>query len=535
MAFLRAEKKKSGTYLRIIQSYKQDGKSKHKTLYSLGKLEDYDTDQLERIAQKLLELAGKSIEAITQGHLHELGRYNYGYTLVVNRLWDIFNLDQLNKKITYKHRIRFDWQSILRFMIAERINDPCSKLQSSFNQSEYLGFSDKIMPLHHFYRTLDLLSHQEDTIKKHLFAQQRSLFSTILDVVFYDVTTLYFESQVEQDEALRQKGYSKDGKAHKTQIVLGLLVDKNRNPISYQIYKGNTYEGGTMIDALKAMRKSHNIDRVVVVADSAMIDKDNRNYMVDKEIDYIIGDSIKNLPKAIKAQLINAENHKAIQGTSKEHFSYHELSYKGRRIICSYSSKRARKDAHARAKLIDKANKWLEEPSKYSQVKKRGAGRFITTTEKGDIALNLQTIENDAKYDGFKALSTTTDLSVEVILSKYSDLFEVEHTFRALKSQLEIRPVFHWTDTRIKGHIAMCFIAFTFINHLKNITKLQYRAIVKALDAMQVSEIKDDKADNTIYLRSKIYPKQQIIINKLKLKVLNDTTAQNSINQYFIK
>jgi len=421
-------------------------------------------------------------------------------------------------------------------MIAERINEPCSKLQSSFNQLEYLGFFDTEIPLHQFYRTLDILSDEEDRIKHHLFSQQRSLFSTVLDVVFYDVTTLYFESQVEQDDALRQKGYSKDGKAHKTQIVLGLLVDKNRNPISYQIYQGNTYEGSTMIDALNSMKQQFTIDRVVVLADTAMIDKENRNFMVDNQIDYIIGDSIKTLPKAIKTTLINIDNHKAVSDLSKERFSYSEITYKGRRIICSYSAKRARKDAHAREKLISKAKQWLQEPSKYKQVKKRGAGRFIESSKDGEpIALNLNVIENDAKYDGFKALSTTTDLPIETIISKYSDLFEVEHTFRALKSQLEIRPVFHWTDKRIRGHIAMCFTAFTFINHLKNITKLQYKAIAKAIDCMQVSLIKDDKAKSNIYLRSKIDENQQTVFDKLKLKVLNDTTAQNSINQYFKK
>ncbi len=536
MAFLRAEKKASGTYLRIIQSYKLDGKPKHKTLYSLGKLENYEANQLERIAKKLLELIGKDANPLSIGNLQELGRYNYGYALVVNKLWDVFNLDKLAKIITHRHRSKFDWQNIFRFMIAERINEPCSKLQSSFNQSEYLGFGDADIPLHQFYRTLDLFSDEEDFIKQHLFTQQRSLFSTVLDVVFYDVTTLYFESQVEQDDALRQKGYSKDGKAHKTQIVLGLLVDKNRNPISYQIYKGNTYEGCTMIDALNSMKQQFTIDCVIVVADSAMIDKGNRNFMVDNQIDYIIGDSIKTLPKVVKAKLIDIENLKAVKGVSKQKFSYSETTYKGRRIICSYSAKRARKDAYAREKLISKAKQWLEEPSKYKQVKKRGAGRFITSTKEGEpIALNLQVIENDAKYDGLKALSTTTDLPIETILSKYSDLFEVEHTFRTLKSQLEIRPVFHWTDKRIKGHIAMCFTAFTFINYLKNTTNLQYRAIVKAIDRMQVSLIKDDKAKSNIYLRSKIDTPEQTIIDKLKLKVLNDTTAQNYVNQYFTK
>jgi transposase len=547
MAFLRVEKKKSGTYLRIIQSYKVEGKPKHKTIHSLGKVEDYSPDQLERIAKKLVELAGRSINSLFGDSFHELGRYNYGYALITQSLWNSFNFGELSSIINNKSRIKFDWQEVLQLMIAERINEPSSKLQTHFNQSEYIGFSDNELPLHYFYRTLDILSKEEELIKKHLFTQQSNLFSTVLDVVFYDVTTLYFESQVEQADALRQKGYSKDGKAHKTQVVLGLLVDKFRNPITYQIYQGNTYEGGTLIDALKKMKAQFTIDKVVVVADSAMIDKDNRDFMVKNEIDYIIGDSIKSLGGKITAKLIDKENHtdvfplskkdkEATEQSSREIFTYTESLYKGRRIICTYSSKRARKDANERQKLIDKANKWLEEPSKYTQVKKRGAGKFISTTEEGTpIELNLERIEQDTRFDGFKALSTTTDLDTREILSKYRDLFEVEHTFRALKSQLEIRPVFHWTDKRIRGHIAMCFIAFTFINRLKNATQLQYRAIVKAIDKMQVSEVKDNKTDSTLFLRAKVDEIQQIIIDKLELKVPNDTTPYNAFNQYFIK
>jgi transposase len=450
MAFLRAEKKKSGTYMRIIQSYKLNGKSKHRTLYSLGKVEDYTSDQLENIAKKLIKLAGRNINDLGSS-FYELGRYNYGYALIIIQLWRTYDFDKLVKVINNRNKIKFDWQATLQIMIAERINEPSSKMQNHFHQNEYIGLSEQTIALHHFYRTLDVLSKEEILLKKHLFTQQSSLFSTVLDVVFYDVTTLYFESQVEQDDTLRQKGYSKDGKAHKTQVVLGLLVDKSRNPISYHIYQGNTYEGHTMIDALKEMKTQFTIDRVVVVADSAMIDKDNRAFMVKDEIDYIIGDSIKNLGKEITAKLIDKANHKAVfqnhkdkresldsQDTTEETFTYTETFYKGRRIICTYSPKRARKEAHQRQRLIDKANKWLAEPSKYKQVKNRGAGRFITTSKEGEpIEIDTAKIQHDAKFDGFKAIATTTKLEVKEILSKYRDLFEVEHAFRALKSQLE--------------------------------------------------------------------------------------------------
>jgi len=534
MAFLRIDKKKSGRYMRIIQSYKIDGIAKHRTLYSLGKVEDYTPDQLENLAKKFLELAGKSLEDFAGSEFSELGRYNYGYALVIDALWKTFNIEQLARKINNKRKVRFNWQDSLKLMIAERINDPCSKLRNSFNQEEYFRLTQKEVALHHLYRTLDILSAEEEFVKSHIFKQHRSLFSAVLDVVFYDVTTLYFDSQVEKEDELRQKGYSKDGKAHKTQVVLGLLVDKNRNPITYHVYQGNTYEGGTMIDALKVMRKNYVIDNVIVVADAAMIDKANREYMVKQGIGYIIGDSVKGLGKKIQVELIDKTQYTTLISSPNNTISYREVNYKARRIICTHSSKRARKDEHERQKLIDKAQKWLDEPNKYKAVKKRGAGRFIKSDEQGlPISLDLDKINADKKYDGFKAISTTTDESVETILTKYRDLFEVEHSFRTLKSQLEIRPMFHWTDKRILGHICMSFIAFTFINHLKQLTQLQHRPLIKALDKMQLSKIKDNKAEKIVYIRSKVDEQQQILVDKLKLNIPKDANPQNTVNQYF--
>ena len=529
MAFLRVENKKSGKYLRIVQSYRENGKVKHKTLHSLGKVEDYPPEQLEAIANKLLELAGKKIEKIIPNTFHEIDRVNYGYSLVIKKLWQIYQLDKFAKKVRTK--VVFDWEKVLQLLIAERLTSPESKLQNYYHQHEYFGLNQDFA-LQHFYRTLDILSEHQDLLKKHIFNQRKNLFTQSLDVVFYDVTTLYFDSQKEIEGNLRQKGYSKDGKAHKVQIVLGLLVDKLRNPITYQIYKGNTYEGSTMIDALSTVKNQYKIDRVIVVADSGMIDKVNRDFMTNNSFDYILGERLKSLPKDIQSYLIDKNNHRKVH-VGSETLTYSSIEYKGRKIICTYSEKRARKDAYERQKLLKKAMDLVDNPGKYNQIKKRGAGRFIKTDKEGSPILDTKKIELDAVYDGFKAIATTTDLDVEQLISKYGDLFEVEHAFRTLKSQLEIRPVFHWTNRRIEGHIALCFLAYSFFNYLRNLTQMQYKEIVKTLDKMQLSVIDDGKNKELIYMRSRIDEATQKLIKKLKLVVPNDITPQSIINQYF--
>ncbi len=520
--------------MRIVESFRKDGKPMNRTLYSMGKVEDYSSGQLEKIAKKLLEAAGLKLEDILGKSIHETKRLNYGYALVIKKLWRLFDMDKLTRILSSKTKTKFDWINVLQLMIAERINEPSSKRQNYFHASEYLGFDGKI-ELQYLYRTLDILSQNQELIKQHLFTQQQNLFSQSLDVVFYDVTTLYFDSQKENEGDLRQKGYSKDGKAHKTQVVLGLLVDKLRNPLTYDIYKGNTYEGHTMINALEKLKKQYKIDNCIVVADSAMIDKANRELLNNHGIEFIIGDRIKSLPAKITEALINKANHKQVlPDIPKEKFSYTETYYQDRRIICTYSEKRAKKDAQNRKKLIEKAKQWLSNPSKYKQVKKRGAGRFIHTDKQGTpIELNLEQIEKDTKYDGFKAIATTTDLPINELIDKYADLFEVEHAFRTLKSQLEIRPVFHWTNKRIEGHIAMSFIAYTFLNYLRNTTKMQYNQIVRTLDKMQMSEIKEDGEEELLYLRSNIDENQRKLQKTLKITMPNDVTSQRAINQVF--
>lgn len=531
MAFIRVEHKKSGHYFSLMESYKEGGVSKHRVLYSFGKVENYTKEQLESIGKKILELSGKSVTDIESSSISELGRYNYGFNQMLDKLWKVFKTEVLVNKINKTSKVEFDWEACLKLMIVERLSNPCSKLRSHANQSKYMGFQENIK-LHHLYRTLDLLSKYEQNIKGHFFKMQRDLSNKVLDVVFYDVTTLYFDSQDVKEGSLRQKGYSKDGKAHKTQIVLGLLVDNCRNPVSYEVYQGNTYEGKTMLDALNTLKKNYRIGQVIVVADSAMIDKENREFMMTKKIDYILGDRLKNLNKSIQNQLINLENHTPI-GKEDSEISYKELKHEGRRIICTYSSKRAKKDAFERQKLIDKANDWLDNPSKYNQVRKRGAGKFIQTDNDGTPSLNLDKIKEDAVFDGFKAISTSTNLPVEEVCAKYSDLFEVEHAFRTLKSQLEVRPMFHWTNERIKGHVCMCFIAYTFLNYLRNKSQLQYRELLEALDEMQVSKIIDNTTKEQMYLRASISKNQETLINTMSLKRLPELFLEGTDNQFF--
>ena len=241
MAFLRKEIKKSGTYLSICESYRNDaGKVQRRVLRHLGNANSYSEDTLERIGRQLIEMAKGPIPE--PQNIEELSRYNYGFPLVMCQLLRLYDLDSLAGRLGRKHKLSFSLMQNLSLMLCDRFNDPLSKLGSYNLQNEYTGLGQPT-ELHHIYRTLDYLAASNDIIQAHIYNKNRDLFNYELDVVFYDVTTFYFDSEVEHEGSLRQLGFGKDGKIGKTQILFSLLIDKNKIPIGFQIFKGDKYEG----------------------------------------------------------------------------------------------------------------------------------------------------------------------------------------------------------------------------------------------------------------------------------------------------
>ncbi len=532
MAYLRIEKKKSGSYIRIIQGYRKDGKSMCRTLYNLGRLEDYKVSELRAIGEKFLRLAGCPIEHIKELGLRELHRYNYGYTQIVNVLWNTFRMNEITHKILKNKRIKYDFIDVLKLMLVERLNIPCSKLQNFHNQTEYLGLGR--VELHNLYRSLNILSASQNDIQKHFFSIHKDIFITDLTVVFYDVTTLYFDVSTPIDETdIRQKGWSKDGKNKKLQIVLGLLVDKFRNPVSYKIYSGNTYEGHTFIDAIDTLKKEYQLSKLVLVADSGMMIEANIEAIKNSSYDYIVGDRLKSLTKKAKDYLTDKKNYtRLVLGREKDEeisIEYVIYPYKGRTIVCTWSAKRAKKDLHEREKLLAKALKFVENPALLEQQSVGGAKKYLKI-ETSKVELNSSKIEEDARYDGFKAISTNIEKpDVQQLVHQYSNLFEVEHAFRTMKSHLEVRPMFHWTQERIEGHLAMCFMAYTFLNRLRLQMGWSEQKCFQVLNKMQVSLVEQKVDGSQLYLRSASNEDTELLINKMKLNRLNDTIPNDLI------
>ncbi len=534
MPFLRAEKKASGTYLRILESYRNAaGGSTHRILYTLGKLEDYTPEQLRAIGIKLFELGGGEVKTLLQGNLEELGRYNYGYQQIYGKALEHYGLSDVFRRIEKKSKLQFNLYDSIFLMLIERLAEPCSKRNSFFNQHEYVNLPG--VALHHLYRALDKLAANNLLIQQQIFATGRDLFNQKLDVVFYDVTTFYFESEVEKEGELRQMGFGKDGKIGNTQILFCMMIDRDKNPIGYRIFKGDTYEGHTFEKALEDLKNAYQIDKIIVVADRGMLSKNNLQIATGKGYEFIIGERLKTLPRAIQNPLLDLSNY-THEWIYNDHtgepvtIQYTTLNHDGKTIIATYSTGRAKKDKQDREDKLATAKKLLENPA---LLKKKPARYFLQSNGKEAYTLDENKIAHAQKYDGFLAISTNNaTLGISEVLEQYKQLYKIEHSFRTFKSHLETRPMFHWTDSRIEGHICLCYIAFALQNYVLQKTGkakpvFTETSLRKTLDKMQVSLVKHNTEQ--AYIRSAPTTNEVYLQQQMGVKPLLPIIRQNKL------
>lgn len=355
---------------------------------------------------------------------------------------------------------------IFKDIVLARIANPVSKRASVDMLEEDFGIT---IDLDKVYRMMDRLDDQAiDRLKKITYQNTLNLFGGKIDVIFYDATTIYFES-FSPDE-LKNCGFSKDGKSNQPQILLTLMVTTEGLPIDYQIFPGDTYEGHTLIPALKEIRKKYDIRRVVLVADSGMLSSVNTHELEESNFEYIVGARLRNMNNKLKDEILNPKNYQEITPG----YQIASFSYNNKRLMVSYSTKRALKDRSDRAKKIEKLKKKLQRNSNpKSYLLNSGYRKYLKV--KGNLSLNEEEILADSKWDGLHGVITNAHLKSKEILEKYNDLWNIEASFRVTKHDLAVRPVFHWKPRRIKAHMAICFTAYSLVKHLQYRVKLQHK------------------------------------------------------------
>jgi Transposase DDE domain len=357
---------------------------------------------------------------------------------------------------------------ILRDIVLQRIANPVSKYKTQSILS--LQYSDEHnYSLDAIYRVMDKIYGSIDKIKNLTFKYTAGLFPNGINLLLFDVTTLYFES-IETDE-LRNFGYSKDHRFNTTQLVLALATNDAGLPVGYELFSGNTAEVKTLLAAIDSWKNKAKlpIKSVCFVGDRAMFSKDNLALLEKHGHDYIIAAKLRKLPQALIRDIGCEDNYK-IKWLGDTISWIGEFTHEGKRLIVNYRSSRAINDLYNRNQILEKLNKSVgkngNNPSRL--ISNSAIKKFTTKDKNAKVFIDQDKIDEDAYFDGMHGLITSLKTEkAEAIISRYAKLWIIEESFRINKHTLRMRPVFHFKPERIHAHIAICYMAFTVTRHLQ--------------------------------------------------------------------
>lgn len=401
------------------------------------------------------DLIKKLFDSITQMN-------RIGFDLLLGRIFDEIGFNQINDEI-------------FKQLVLCRISYPRSKLKTTEYLYRYkqIRWSDDQV-----YRYLDkLYNTQKEIVQRLSYEHTLKILNNRLNVVFYDVTTLYFE--IDQEDGLRKTGFSKEGRHQNPQILLGLLVSQNGYPLAYDIFEGSKFEGHTMLPVLDAFKEKYKLEQLAIIADSGLLSKPNIEELQDKGYEFILGARIKNETEPVK---------KKILALTLENGQSAVILKNGLRLIVSYSDDRAKKDRYNRDKGLRKLEKQVKSGRlTKANINNRGYNKFLKLEGEIKVTIDSEKLDKDSKWDGLKGYLTNANLDKDQIIENYGYLWQIEKAFRIAKHDLRIRPVYHRLQRRIEAHICISFVAYKVYKELERQLRVK-NAGISAEKAIEIAE-----------------------------------------------
>jgi transposase len=464
--YIRTTKNKKGdAYYHLVESFRQEGKVKQRTLLSLGRVEDNKLEQLSQAISKHLD----TIHVLELAkHIDINNAYIYGSLLVLDRLMDALGINEVISEIATRHeKLSYDLKKVLFTLITSRFVKPVSKLglYDRWIEKLYPVMVDHNIALQHLYRSLDILAGHKEQIEQSLYEYKKDLFSINIDIVLYDLTTLRFESTREDLGDLRKFGYSKEMRTDCTQVVFGLLTDTDGIPLSFEVHPGNTFEGNTLKDIVDKMRKKFSVRRFIFIADRGLFSAGNLDHIRNNQGEFIVGLKMGTLKDQLQQDFYDINRFEFIS----EELAIWESSLGDDRCIITWSKSRAARDRKTRDDILDKIREKLNKKTSRTKsfVTNRNYQKYLILQEDKRPVLNQQAIDEQSRKDGFFGIITNVKtMTAKEIVYNYKQLWKIEDSFGELKGSLRSRPVFHWTDERIIGHLVVCFLSYLCEAHM---------------------------------------------------------------------
>lgn len=388
----------------------------------------------------------------------------------------------------YYHQFAYDYLSkfyclngfneikseILKDLALIRVIEPVSKLRSLALLKEYFG---KVYSPSTFYKNIGKLAEFKKQAEELAVFYAKKHLEFDFSIVFYDVTTLYFETFT--DDKFRKYGFSKDNKSSQPQILVALVVNSDGYPIAADIFEGNKFEGHTIIPVVLTFQAQHKIKNLTVVADAAMLSRSNMEELTKNNLSYIAGARLSNVPSKILEQVSQK-----IAGKLGTYFKIKtDLGY----LICDFSELRALKDRTDRKRQILRAQNQIKDPGRFMKRSK-----YVKEITKSVYEMDEELIRKNELLDGIKGYYTNLEnTDSKLIVSRYHDLWKIEKAFRIAKSDLLARPVFHRKKESIEAHILIVFLALCVAKSIELKTNFSIKNIKEKIWKVLDVEIKD--------------------------------------------
>lgn len=464
---------------RLCRTVRQEGKVRQQIVANLGALSDKEA---ERIGKQLLAIAGKA--PYSEQQAQQGAGYLYGGPLVVQTLMELAQLESLLTPLGQTRR-RLDLYRTLTVALCAQLLAPGSDLSTSEWQESLLGTRPPYtIPYHHFLRALDVLADYHGAIEEGLFARVTNLFNQQVDVIFYDLTSSYFEG--EGPLAIARRGYSRDGRPDCLQVVLGLAVTKDGFPIAYRLHPGNTVDVTTVQAISDDLRQRFEIHRCLVVGDSGLLSADNAEHLGQLGLGYVMGLRASN--NRIAKQMIARSHQLPVAGQSGEVTYWPVQIQDGKAYLVLHSPGRQAKTtaiAQRKLQLVKPKLQQLERDVRAGKVRTETTivervTRILVEAKAtpyidyeaapGDFAwrektAKLEAMQRDAGR--YVLQSNQLDLQAEEAVTAYRQLEVVEDSFRHLKDTLHLRPVYHRNPQRVLGHIGLCVLGLFLLRLLE--------------------------------------------------------------------
>jgi len=490
--FVRKKPNKSGSYsIQIID--KSSGK--YKVVETIGSSKEKDKIHLltREAYHRISEIQGQQeLSLLTTNDKTILSFLRHNTSLKVRvvgpndifgRIFDSIGFNEIEDEL-------------FKVLVITRLVHPVSKLKTI----DYLKRYNSIeIDKNQIYRFLDKLTNRYKTqLEEIAYRYTKKLLRGKVSVVFYDITTLYFESSEEDD--LRKLGFSKDGKAQNPQILLGMLVGKEGYPIGYDIFEGNKFEGKTLLPMLEKYEQRFHFRKPIVVTDAGLLSKENIEQLLQRGYQYILGARIKNQGKIVKEKILNMK--------LKDMENAEIKTENNIRLIISYSRKRAKKDLYNRTRGLRRLEKNLTSGKlTKKQINNRGYNKYLKLNGSLTVEIDYEKYNEDRKWDGLKGYLTNCNLSANEVIKNYNELWQIEKAFRISKTDLRVRPIYHRLKDRIEAHLSIAFAAYTIYKELERLLKNR-NINISAKRAIELTEtiyaldvqLPDSKLKETILL-----------------------------------